>query len=232
MKNEKLTLPRFLSGNVIKILAIVTMLIDHAGLMLFSGNLIMRSIGRISFPLFAFLLAEGCYYTKHKLRHFLEIFILGLLCQIVYLFQSGDWFLNILITFSLSIPLVYSVNLAKVKPRFVFLPILGIAIAYFITEILPELLPKYSIVFDYGFIGVLTPVAVSLFKNKWLKLISLSLALTFLSIDIGGYQRYCLLAVIPLAFYNGKRGKLKLKYTFYVFYPVHLAILYLISILI
>ena len=56
------------SNNVLKIIACITMLLDHMGFILFPQYPIFRIIGRIAFPIFAFLLAEGCYYTKNKLR--------------------------------------------------------------------------------------------------------------------------------------------------------------------
>ena len=64
------------SNNVLKIIACITMLLDHMGFILFPQYPIFRIIGRIAFPIFAFLLAEGCYYTKNKLRHFIVNLIL------------------------------------------------------------------------------------------------------------------------------------------------------------
>ena len=57
-----------LSGNALKIIGAITMLIDHMGVVLFPGIAILRIIGRISFPIFAFMIAEGCRYTKNKLK--------------------------------------------------------------------------------------------------------------------------------------------------------------------
>lgn len=71
-----------ISGNVIKILAAILMVIDHIGVILFPNVLLLRIIGRLSFPLFAFMIAEGAKYTKNKLKYFLGIFILGIICQI------------------------------------------------------------------------------------------------------------------------------------------------------
>ena len=45
---------------------------------------LLRVIGRLSFPIFAYMIAEGSYYTKHKLRYFLMVFILGVICQVAY----------------------------------------------------------------------------------------------------------------------------------------------------
>ena len=68
----------FLSGSTIKIIACILMAIDHIGYHLYPEITILRIIGRLSMPLFAFFIAEGCYYTKNKLKHFL-------LCQPIHL---------------------------------------------------------------------------------------------------------------------------------------------------
>ena len=93
-------------GSILKIIAAVTMLIDHAGLILFPEQHWMRIVGRIAFPLFAYCIAEGYRYTRHRLRYFLQIFLLGIGCQIVYYIAERDWYLGILLTFSLSILLM------------------------------------------------------------------------------------------------------------------------------
>ena len=55
-----------LSGNALKIIAAISMVIDHVGLMFFPTLKILRIIGRLAYPIFAFMIAEGCYYTKNK----------------------------------------------------------------------------------------------------------------------------------------------------------------------
>ena len=69
---------RCLSGNQLKLLAAFCMLIDHAGVLLFPHVFALRIIGRVSFPIFALMIAEGCRYTRHKLKHFLLIFVAGI----------------------------------------------------------------------------------------------------------------------------------------------------------
>ena len=54
-------------------------------------------------PIFAFMIAEGCKYTKNKLKHFLMIFILGVICQVVYFINDQSLLMGILIVFSFSI---------------------------------------------------------------------------------------------------------------------------------
>lgn len=57
----------FLSGNALKILACLLMLTDHIGMILFSEVSALRAVGRLSMPIFAFMFAEGCHYTRHKI---------------------------------------------------------------------------------------------------------------------------------------------------------------------
>ena len=105
---------RFLSGNSIKIIAVISMLIDHVGVMLFPNVFLLRAIGRLAMPLFAFAISEGCRYTKNKLRHFLTIFALGVVCQIVYfVFNPNDIYFSILFTFSFAILIIYSFQYMK-----------------------------------------------------------------------------------------------------------------------
>ena len=97
-----------LSGNTLKIIAAVTMLIDHIGFILLPQYGFLRIIGRLSFPIFAFLIAEGCKYTKNKLRYFLSVFILGLVCQIAYYVAAQSLYIGVLLSFSVSILCVYA----------------------------------------------------------------------------------------------------------------------------
>ena len=101
------------NSNALKYIAALTMLIDHMGLLLFPRYLIFRIIGRIAYPIFAFMIAEGCRYTKNKLKHFLMVFLLGLACQAVYFFYGGSLDMCILITFSLSIIIIYALQSFK-----------------------------------------------------------------------------------------------------------------------
>ena len=231
LQNEK-----GLSGNLIKILALITMTVDHLGLMLFPHQTIFRAVGRIAMPLFAYMIAEGCYYTRNKLRYFLSIFVLGALCQVVFWFSYGTLQLSILMTFSLSIALIYCFDYLKrtQTAKSIILTILCSITVLVLTVLLPKLLYDYKFSFDYGIQGVLIPVLVYLFKTKWQKLISVTAMLCWLSVIslLGAVQWFSLISVLILATYNGKRGKLKLKYLFYVYYPLHISVIYLISMLI
>ena len=103
----------FLSAFELKILACLFMLIDHVGVVLLVQYEWMRIVGRLSYPLFAFFIAEGCRYTKNKRRRFLSVFVLGVICEIVFVVSQGMYIGTILLTFSISILLIYLLQYAK-----------------------------------------------------------------------------------------------------------------------
>ena len=75
---------RGLNTFTLKIIAIVSMLVDHIGLVFFPEVMMFRIIGRISFPIFAYVLAEGIYYTKDITKYMLRLGIFALLSEIPY----------------------------------------------------------------------------------------------------------------------------------------------------
>ena len=216
----------FLNGNHLKLIAAFTMLLDHAGILLFPRVQLLRILGRLAYPVFAFMIAEGCRYTKHKLRYFLMVFGLGTACQLVYYFVSGDTYLNILLTFSLSILLIYILQAVYKEQDWLrqFWRSVLFAVAFAAVYGLTRLMS-----IDYGFWGVMTPVLVSLAHirkwPRWAEMLLLGAGLLFLAAELGGIQHYALLSVPLLMLYSGKRGKVNMKYFFYIFYPVHLAVL-------
>ncbi len=234
-----------LSGNALKIIACVSMFIDHVGVMLYPEITWLRYVGRLAFPIFAFLIAEGCRYTKNKLKYFLTVFILGVVCQLVFnVVYQNKIYLGILLTFSLSIILIYLLEnlkkaiIEKAKLQFIFfyaLLFIGfLFFCYFVT---------LKVTFDYGFIGVTLPLICALFDYRKFNLVKRSLIVKKLCFLVGIIVYYLLsenkaftvsaLLTIPLIFiYNGERGKLNLKYLFYLFYPLHFIVIYLISIII
>lgn len=216
-----------LNGNHLKLIAAVTMLLDHAGILLFPQVRLLRILGRLAYPIFAFMIAEGCRYTKNRLRYFLMVFGLGIACQLVYYFASGDTYLNILLTFSCSILLIYALQEAhKVQTP----AKQALWSALFAAEFLAAYGINQVLTIDYGFWGMMTPVlaAFALGKGKtgrFLPVLMMLAGLILLAADLKGIQHYGLLAIPLLLLYNGQRGKINMKYFFYIFYPVHLAVL-------
>ena len=101
------------SGNALKIIAAISMLIDHIGVIFFPQIKIFRILGRIALPIFSFMIAEGARYTRNKLRYFLTVFSLATACQIVYFLYDGDTYMSILVTFSISIVTIYAMQFFK-----------------------------------------------------------------------------------------------------------------------
>ena len=232
---------RRLSGNTLKIIAAITMLIDHIGVILLPNVPLLRVIGRLAFPIYAFMIAEGCAYTRNKLRYFLSVFLLGAACQIVYAIYDSDVYLGILITFSLSILVIYAMQFWK---DVVFSSASGLvkkcaATALLIASIAGVYLLSDNVQMDYGFWGAMVPVSASILRKPaavssefWEKIdqhivrvVVMGVGLILVPSFSGSVQMYSLLSLPLLLIYSGKRGKANLKYFFYIFYPLHLAAL-------
>jgi hypothetical protein len=238
---------RILSNNALKIIGMVSMIADHVGAMFFPSVVILRIVGRIAFPIFAFMIAEGARYTKNKIRYLSVLALFALVIQLVYSFYAKNARLTIFCTFTFSVTLIYSLQLIKkvvfAKKLNVLHLILAIILFVFLTISIYQV-TKIRFV-DYDFFGILTPVLVSLFHfegevkgfikkldNHLVSLLMLSIGLILIYFHFKQFQLYALLAIPILFFYSGKRGKLKMKYFFYLFYPLHLVLLEAIKYLI
>lgn len=227
-----------MNGKWIKILAVIFMIIDHIGVHLIPDgtlNLILRGIGRIAFPLFAFLLAEGFRHTRNIKKYFLRLLIAALVMEavvfVIYLI-TGD---NYLISLNVFIPLIFGLfSLWALKQPKWWLKLLVIPLL-----VLAELLQ-----ISYGVYGVLIIIIFGLFSH-WTEQLWFIIIVNlffiewplFSLIGIEGNPRYpnlqwlSLLAFIPLFFYNGKKGQYN-KWIFYAVYPLHLGIILLLDFLI
>ena len=223
----------FLNGNILKIIGLICMVIDHVGYMFFEDCMILRIIGRLSFPIFAFMIAEGCKYTKNKLKYFLSVFLVALVCQIAVFVFDGSTKIYSLMSLSIAIPIIYLLQLFKMKEKkYVYgsLFVLSIASLYFVNGFIE---------IDYGFWGTMLAVLASLFKrerdkedNLYLSLGLMGIGLIFLAMNSFVEQYYALLSLPILTLYSGKRGNLNLKWFFYLFYPIHFVVLELIYLII
>lgn len=218
-----------MSSFALKIIAAVSMLIDHMGLIFFPQHEIFRIIGRLAFPIFAYCIAEGYRYTRDRRRYFLRLFVLGLLCQAVYTVVERDIYIGVLLVFSISIVLmsIQEKLISERSSRKIFW-----GTVYLIAVCAVFALTKWIKV-DYGFFGVMLPVVAALFRDKPRRILVFSLCLLALSLDYffkgSAVQLYSLISVPVLIIYNGKPGKYRLKNFFYVFYPAHLALLYAVN---
>lgn len=240
---------RDLNGNIIKLFAALFMLLDHAGLLLFPDIPVFRYLGRLAMPLYAFLISEGALHTRNKLKYFLEIFLMGAACQSVYIAEElitygiRSIYLNILITFSFSLLIIfpfikfkeyYQKKVNKKAYLYFTLFILSLSFAVFFEALSKNSLNllNISLKTDYGIMGILLPLGASLFKEKNRRILCFTLFLVLFNLYLMPtmpYTWFSLLTIPFIVLYNGKRGKKKYKYAFYLFYPLHLAVLYLIA---
>ncbi len=220
-----------LNANQLKIIAAISMLLDHLGYQAFSEEPIFRILGRFAFPIFAYFIAEGCRYTKHRVQYVARLLVVGIICVIGYYVFCQEVYFNIMITFSFSICLIYLIQWWKkaVREKVSWMRLMPMtllvaacfAAVYLITRIIIR-----SCELDYGSLGILTPVYIEFLDwnpkySKLTRAAGLTLGLITLGLRIGGNQWLSLLAIPLILAYNGKRGKWNMKYFFYIFYPLH-----------
>ena len=212
------------------------MLIDHIGWIFFlrSPNpqiyYTMRAIGRIAMPIFAFFVAQGYQYTRSKKRYILTLLFWAVISQPIFSILTSTFNFNFIFSLFLSTVCIYMTENFN-KHKFLFTVVFFVIIALFI--------PWYPPTLDYNFYGIILVLAFYFIKPKAFSLLAGGIVLFGMGLEhiltYPGHGIYSwlyffhLLALIPLAFYNGKKGRLNLKYLFYTFYPLHLTILYLIS---
>ncbi|TVQ06486.1 MAG: TraX family protein [Leptolyngbya sp. DLM2.Bin27] len=203
---------RGLTSYHIKLLAAVTMLLDHVGVVFFPDVVGLRIIGRISFPLFIWLLVQGAAHTRNPGRYGLRLAVLGLVSQPIYQLTFGVTGLNIL--FELLVGLV-CLRLVRQLPQLQLAIWLGGAG-------LSELLPM-----GYGSYGIALVALTYYFRPRavwWLVWVGFHLVWAGFG---GGFQLPAIAVPLIFRLANGKRGP-QARW-FYAFYPGHLALLWLIG---
>lgn len=189
-------------------------------------NLAFRTIGRIGFPIFCFLLIEGFLHTKNVWKYAFRLFLFCLLSEIPFdlAFRSSFFdmsYQNVFFTLLIGLLALIFIQMSETKfYENVWLRYLLIIPISLIFMMAANLLRT-----DYGGMGVITIIVMYLLrKNKVMEMAGGCIVLTIMSF----MEIVSLLTLIPVHKYNGERG-LNLKYIFYAFYPVHLLILYLIT---
>ena len=212
---------------VLKIIACVTMFIDHLSYGLFGKMTWLNYIGRIAFPIFAFQIVEGYTHTKNLKKYFARLAIFAVISEIpfylLHSIASEGFALNVMFTLLLGLFCIWIWDKCPNK----FYSVCIIAITCVVAEFSKM---------DYGYWGVLLVFIFYLFRNNktalafaFVGMITLKYAPNM--IKYGLYEKIVLLyfgtltAIIPILLYNGKQGP-KIKYFLYIFYPVHLILLY------
>ena len=220
-----------LSSNQLKVIALVAMTFDHIGLYLMPHISWLRIVGRLAFPIFAYMIGEGCTYTSNRRKYLTNMLVLALVCQLATFVVARSLYMCILVTFSLSIWVIYALdNAIKSKDLksyiYAFASILAVVV---ITKVLPRILGGTDFAVDYGFWGVMLPVAVYLPPKKSHKLLCALAVMIMLSLRSSLIQWYSLASIVFLALYNGTRGKWNMKNLFYIYYPAHIVAIYIIG---
>ena len=235
---------KILNSNSLKILAMILMLLDHLWATIVPGNQWMTNIGRMAFPIFAFLIVEGFIHTSNFKKYLKRLFIFALISEIPFnLIYTGSMIFpfhqNVLFTLLLGLLCINEID--KMKKTTSFKSRFGSSL-----KILLFLLVSIVGFVDYGLTGVLTIIVFFVFRDcklSWLwEFISLILLyIVFFKgqsviVNIGSFEYFLplqgigILSLIPIWFYNGTKGKKNkfIQYAFYLFYPVHMLAIYLI----
>jgi len=242
-----------ISGSTLKWIAIITMLIDHAAVVLLIGwaryrhgwgsgiesqafYSAMRSIGRLAFPIFCFLLAEGFSHTKNPWKYLLRLSLFALISELPFdlafqnTLQGRCWieFSGQNVFFTLALGLL-AILLWKqlMHSRMIQSPTLRAGAAA--ACVLMLCLTARFLHTDYGALGVALIVAFWLLREQpWLRdLCGLGILAAMILFGSHWIELLGALSFILFHLYNGERGH-QPKYFFYIFYPVHLLLLVLL----
>lgn len=222
---------RILSGSALKLIAIITMLIDHTGVLIlanyapatrilfsfggtdYSWYRIFRDIGRIAFPIFCFLLVEGFLHTHDRKKYGLNLLLFACISEIPWNFMHSGTFRapkqNVYFTLFLGYLAFCALEYFWDNQKMQLICVLGLLAA--------------SIFFnaDYGWRGFVFLLIMYWFRSE--KTAQAVIGSCWLY-----YEWKACFAFLPINMYNGKRGFIKgnlWKYIFYWFYPIHITIL-------
>ena len=220
----------------IKFFAIILMILAHFDYFFSLNSELLLALGRISFPLFAWLIANGAYHTKNIKHYIIRLTIFAFISQMPFILANWEinseyWKLNILFTLLFGLIGILLIKKLKSFPLKFLLIFLILVCAYFLRV-------------DYGPVGVaLVVLSYLFFKSFWKMALSQFLLFGLPAIlniyiliqkgntmDFNSLLLYFpsqLLSLVFIYFYNSKEG-FRLKYLFYVFYPLHYLVIYLI----
>lgn len=230
------------------LIAMTLMLCDHLWGTIVPGNDWLTCLGRISFPIFAFLIVEGYFHTSNLKKYVKRLLLFALLSEIPFNLAMGSSIIypfhqNVLWTFLMAIGLIHWNERAASGKRWhrILVGVVSIPIAY---------LSGILTMADFYQAGVLTVLVFYFFRGrKWPNLVGQLIALTYINLEmLGGYgyefqilgrtfflarQGFALLALLPIWLYRGRQGyhTRAFQYACYLFYPVHLLILGLLKFL-
>ncbi len=215
-----------ISQEDLKLLACATMLIDHIGAVFFPQQLWLRIIGRLSFPIYCFLLSEGVRHTRNPLKYGLRLLLVAILSELPYdllFYGKLTWMKNsVMVTLLLGFCAGTAVKYARGWWKLVF-P-------------LPFILLGRYLGGSYGMYGVAMIVMFQLLRDIPCAKAAQLACMVLLSLRMAGFpgsigvQIYAICAMVPIFLYSGeKRSHNKaMQWAFTLFYPLHMLLLLLI----
>lgn len=208
--------------SVLKWIAVLTMVIDHVGAILFPDQIWMRVIGRVAFPIYAYCLAEGFRYTSDYRRYLGRLALFAILSEIPFdlaFYGVPFSFAHQNVFFTLTLGLILLWVLERCREQ-----LLLCAGAFAVLCFLAQALHM-----DYGAGGLLMVFAFYLAQQGTSPWIGWGI---FVFINLfgyaGGVQWAAIIALLPIGLYSGKAGKKKQRF-FYWIYPLHLLLLWIIE---
>ena len=231
------------------IMGMIFMLCDHLWGTIVPGNDWLTCIGRLTFPIFAFLIVEGYFHTRNLKKYVQRLLLFAVLSEIPFNLAMGSSVIypihqNVLWSFLIAIGLIHWNEKAKASRKLWQRILVGC-----VTVVLGYILGIFTMV-DFYHAGILTVLVFYFFRQgKWWSYIGQFVCLWYINMEmLGGFsymitfmgqtlfvprQGFALLALIPIWLYRGKKGYHSkwLQYFNYAFYPVHLLILGLIKVL-
>ena len=236
-----------LSSLTLHILAMLFMLSDHMWATVVVGNDWMTCIGRLAFPIFAFLIVEGYHYTHNFRKYLLRLLVLAVISEIPFNLMVGGGLIypyhqNVIWTFLLGLLTIHLIEkIFELENLF----LRGFAAT--LVVLLSFLIGMVSIVDFYGF-GILTILVFYLFRgDKWWCRLGQLLGLCWINFELMGglvypftlfghsfefaQQGFAVFSLIFIWLYKGRQGahSKAIQYAFYLFYPAHMLILSLIA---
>lgn len=222
--NPSVNISRYqrLDGTVLKLIACLSMFIDHLGAVCFSGMMGFRIIGRLAFPIYCFLLVEGAVHTRNMKKYILRMGIFALISEVPFdlafyhrLVYTGHQ--NVFFTLGLGLLAIWFLEhpIEQLDIPDVLYKLLVIIAAGLIAEFFNT---------DYGFTGI--AVICIFYYLRGQPQLKYPIAVILLA-AMGGVEVYAVLALIPILLYNGQRGRQTkaMQYGFYIFYPAHLLLI-------
>lgn len=217
---------KVLDGTMLKLIAMICMVFDHVGDNFFPDQVWMRAIGRISMPLFAFCISEGFAHTRDKSRYLKRMAIFALVSEVPFdLVTSGVPLefshQNIMVTFAWAIlGLICFERITRDNPSKGRLALGYVLLIVFV-------LASIFLGLDYNMVAVGLIFVLYLLRDRSPVVSNTAAAAFYVMLRNKGVYWFGLVGFALMFLYNGKRGA-GLKWLFYVFYPGHLLLIWLV----